>query len=111
MSPKKSIFCISLLYFFASSIEFICSTVPFCSFTIGPSIVSQGVIVVAFPGLSVFSCVPVAMYLFSMCIVAGCMLWQEYPLILFLPYLNLNPPSLRGYPNTGLPATRSVMYV
>ena len=40
-------------------------------------------------------------------IVAGCIAVPLSPVFLPLPYLNLNPPFLKGCPKTGLPATKS----
>src|SRR3989338_6126864 len=71
---------------------------------------SLGVTAVALPGLSSFSWVTVAIYLFKRCIVAGCIEVEEKPESLDLPYLSLNPPSFIGYVSTGLPATRSWIY-
>ena len=61
MSPKNKILSMLFFWIFACFSEFKKITSPFFNFTIGPSILSQGVMVVAFPGLSVFNCVPVAM--------------------------------------------------
>src|SRR3989338_1703409 len=111
MSPKNSISLISPVSFLATESLSSRITLSSINFTIGPSIVSQTVTAVAFPGLSILSWVPVAIYLFSIDIVAGCMDVDEYPEVLPLPYLSLNPPDANGYVRTGLPATRSSINV
>src|SRR4030042_4580747 len=52
-----------------------------------------------------------AIYLFKRYCVAGWIDAAEYPLTLLRPYLNLKPPFLNGCVKTGLPATKSDMYV
>ena len=110
-SPRNNISFTSFLYCLAIASVSRKITSPLYNFTIGPSMVSQLVIAAAFPGLSTFNCVAIATYPLSICIVAGWMLCALYPETRDLPYLSLNPPALNGYPRTGLPATRSLMYV
>ena len=111
MSPRYIISSMSGYNFLASALFFIFLTLPFTSFTIGPSIVSQLVTTPPFVGFSIFSWVPIAIKSSVIAIVAGCRENALKPETLPLPYLNLNPPDLDGCPNTGLPATRSCMYV
>lgn len=80
MTSRTSFF----ICFASASVE-ICITLPSFSFTVGPSIVSQGVNAAPFPGRSTFSCVPVAMQLFSTCMVAGCTHCAEKPDVLARP--------------------------
>jgi len=111
MSPRNKILSSILLYFLASVTVSIFSTEPSLVLIIGPSIVSHAVIEAAFPGLSIFSCVPVAMKSSSKCMVAGFIEAAENPDTRDLPYLSLNPPNAIGCVITGLPATRSDMKV
>src|SRR3989344_5207434 len=64
-----------------------------------------------FVGFSIFICVPIAMKLSVIAIVAGCTDAALNPETLPLPYLNLNAPDFDGCPKTGLPATKSLIYV
>ena len=65
----------------------------------------------SFVGNSIFSCVPFAIEPPRTAIVEGFIDKAEYPEYLLLPYLNLKEPDLEGWPKTGLPATKSCIYV
>ena len=72
---------------------------------------SQEVIAQPLVGFSIFSWVPMAIKSSVIPIVAGCNEAALNPEVLPRPYLNLKLPFLEGCPNTGLPATRSLIYV
>ena len=86
----------SFLMRLASSRVWICRTLPSVRRTIGPSTRSHVLMLEAFPGRSVLSWVPVAMYWLRMYMVAGWMLWELKPLMRDLPYLSRKPPARRG---------------
>src|SRR3989338_9000696 len=111
MSPKNNISLMEFATCFAFCSLSTLTTLPSFSLTMGPSIESQTDNAVAFPGLSSFNWVPIATYLSNACIVAGFMQLEDIPEFLLLPYLNLKPPALNGCVKTGLPATRSSIYV
>src|SRR3990167_11322763 len=95
------------MQFLASSRLSTKTTSPFFSLTIGPSIESQELKAVLFPGLSTFNCVPIAIYPDNNSMVQGFIPILDNPVFLHLPNLSLNPPARKGYVNTGLPATIS----
>ncbi len=84
---------------------------PFCNSTMGPSIWSQGVPMVPFPGRSVFIWVPTVMKLSRMNMVAGLIAVEASPAVRARPYLRRNPPFREGWDSTGLPAMTSPMYL
>ena len=77
----------------------------------GPSIWSHEEIAHPLVGFSTFNCVPNDKKLPEIPMVAGCTEAAEKPLTLLSPYLNLKLPERDGCPKTGLPATRSLIYV
>jgi len=87
---------------------FLCS--PLFNSTVGPSMVSQGVMAAALPGSSTFICEPIAMNSSTIYIETGLIEAAANPESLDLPYLSLNPPGRFGYPKTGLPAIISRRY-
>ena len=83
---------------------------PFFRRTVGPSSMSHGVTTLAFPGLSILSCVPMAMNSSMMYMAATLYARDASPDVLALPYLSLNPPTAQGCPKMGRPATMSMRY-
>ena len=84
---------------------------PSSRITIGPSISVQGVTAQAFPGLSIFICVPTERKPPAASIDTGFRPAAANPVALLLPYLSLNPPGSHGSPNIGRPAMTSSIYL
>ena len=78
---------------------------------IGPSISVHGVTAQAFPGRSIFICVPTDRNPPAASIETGFNPAAANPVALLLPYLSLNPPGSPGSPKIGLPAITSSMYL
>jgi len=110
-SPRSRIFSTPFCSFSASSGSLIQRTSPFASLTVGPLIESTGTTPPAFPGRSVFNCVPVAMKSSTMCIVAGWTPAVANPWFRARPYRSRKAPAADGCPNTGRPAMRSRRYL
>ena len=72
--------------------------------THGPSVSSDGVIAQAFPGRSIFICVPIVMKSSIANIHAVFADAAASPEGRLRPYLSRNPPGCKGAPKTGLPA-------
>ena len=77
--------------------------------THGPSVSSEGVMAHAFPGRSIFICVPMVMKSSKASIEAVLVEAAAKPDGRARPYLSRNPPACNGPPNTGRPAMMSFM--
>ena len=103
-SPLSQIDDIFDLSFWKDSTSLYCLNSPLFKIAQGPSAISQGVIAHAFPGLSIFICVPTVMKSSIAAIDAALQEPAASPDGLARPYLSRNPPASRGAPKTGLPA-------
>ncbi|MBA7546580.1 hypothetical protein ES705_38972 [subsurface metagenome] len=106
ISPKSTISATSPLTLRTASTEFNLTRSPFFNFTVGPSMESTGTTQPAFPGSSVFICVPAAVNP-SKDIVSGFNPTAASPELRARPYRSRKEPFADGRPNTGLPAIKS----
>ena len=109
ISPLSHMEITSFLIASHSSNEEIIRYSPSANRTVGPSMSMQGVTAQAFPGLSIFICVPTEMKPPAASIEIGFIPAAARPVARLRPYLSLKPPGSPGSPKIGLPAITSSM--